>query len=78
MQEISSKRENERLVPLTRDYRYFFLRNDDTGEYWSLNYRPVGTPTKDYLCEFGPFSVKFSGAWRSVIHIVTKIFIIPP
>jgi cellobiose phosphorylase len=68
LQGVSYKRENERFVPLTRDYRYFFLRDDETGECWSLNYSPVGTPAENYLCEFGPSSVKLSGSIHGVTH----------
>lgn len=73
LQGASYMREQERFVPLTRDYRYFFLRDDETGEFWSLNYRPAGTRIDDYRCEFGPFSVKLTGSANGVEHSIEAI-----
>ena len=31
-------------VPMDRPGHYIYLRDDDTGEYWSVSWQPVGKP----------------------------------
>ncbi|GHV04780.1 N,N'-diacetylchitobiose phosphorylase [Clostridia bacterium] len=40
-------------VPLDRPGHYIYLRDDDTGEYWSVSWQPVGGDVKDYECRHG-------------------------
>ncbi len=42
-------------VPLDRPGHYVYVRDDDTGEYWSLSWQPVGKPLDQarYECRHG-------------------------
>ena len=42
-------------VPLDRPGHYVYLRDDDTGEYWSVSWQPVGKDLDkaDYQCRHG-------------------------
>ncbi len=42
-------------VPMDRPGHYVYLRDDDTGEYWSLSWQPVGKPLDQakYECRHG-------------------------
>ena len=49
-------------VPLDRPGHYVYLRDDDTGEYWSISWQPVGKQlsTAKYECRHGLSYSKFS------------------
>lgn len=42
-------------VPLDRPGHYVYLRDDDTGDYWSVSWQPVGKPLDEakYTCRHG-------------------------
>jgi N,N'-diacetylchitobiose phosphorylase len=42
-------------VPMDRPGHYLYLRDDDTGEYWSVSWQPVGKPLDKarYACRHG-------------------------
>lgn len=42
-------------VPMDRPGHYVYLRDDETGEYWSISWQPVGLPLDkaDYSCRHG-------------------------
>jgi cellobiose phosphorylase len=42
-------------VPLDQPGRYFYLRDRDSGDYWSASWQPVGKPLEAYrsVCRFG-------------------------
>lgn len=40
-------------VPMDRPGHYIYLRDDDTGEYWSLSWQPCGGPLEHYRCRHG-------------------------
>ncbi|MEG2421067.1 MAG: N,N'-diacetylchitobiose phosphorylase, partial [Oscillospiraceae bacterium] len=40
-------------VPMDRPGHYVYLRDDDTGEYWSISWQPCGGNLADYRCRFG-------------------------
>lgn len=42
-------------VPMDQPGRYFYLRDRDTGEFWSSSWQPVGRPFSDYktVCRHG-------------------------
>ena len=40
-------------VPMDRPGHYLYLRDDETGEYWSVSWQPCGGPLKDYRCRHG-------------------------
>jgi N,N'-diacetylchitobiose phosphorylase len=48
-------------VPLDRPGHYVYVRDDDTGEYWSLSWQPVGKPfdTARYTCRHGLSYIRY-------------------
>jgi N,N'-diacetylchitobiose phosphorylase len=55
-------------VPLDRPGHYVYLRDDDTGEYWSVSWQPVGkdlTKAK-YECRHGLSYSKFSCVYQGI------------
>lgn len=40
-------------VPMDRPGHYIYLRDDDTGEYWSVSWQPCGGNLGDYRCRHG-------------------------
>src|SRR5690554_2266994 len=42
-------------VPLDQPGRYFYLRDQDSGDYWSASWQPVGKPLSNYqsICRHG-------------------------
>lgn len=40
-------------VPMDRPGHYVYLRDDDTGEYWSLSWQPCGGDLSHYRCRHG-------------------------
>lgn len=42
-------------VPLDQPGRYFYLRDQDTGDFWSASWQPVGKPLSEYesVCRHG-------------------------
>jgi N,N'-diacetylchitobiose phosphorylase len=40
-------------VPMDRPGHYVYVRDDDTGEYWTLSWQPVGKALAAYTCRHG-------------------------
>ncbi len=42
-------------VPMDQPGRYFYLRDNDSGDYWSASWQPVGKPLEQYhsVCRHG-------------------------
>lgn len=40
-------------APMDRPGHYVYLRDDDTGEYWSISWQPCGGDLKHYRCRHG-------------------------
>lgn len=40
-------------VPMDRPGHYLYLRDDETGEYWSVSWQPCGGDLRDYRCRHG-------------------------
>lgn len=40
-------------APMDRPGHYVYLRDDDTGEFWSLSWQPCAGDLKDYRCRHG-------------------------
>ncbi len=55
-------------VPLDRPGHYVYLRDDDTDEYWSLSWQPVGKDFKKakYECRHGLSYSKFRCRYRGI------------
>jgi N,N'-diacetylchitobiose phosphorylase len=63
-------------VPLDRPGHYVYLRDDDTGEYWSISWQPVGKDLKQarYECRHGLSYSKFSCDYQD-LHAEQTVFI---
>jgi N,N'-diacetylchitobiose phosphorylase len=55
-------------VPLDRPGHYVYLRDDETGEYWSISWQPVGKDLANaqYQCRHGLSYAKFSCDYRDL------------
>ena len=55
-------------VPLDRPGHYVYLRDDDTGEYWSISWQPVGKDLDKakYECRHGLSYSKFSCEYNGI------------
>jgi N,N'-diacetylchitobiose phosphorylase len=55
-------------VPLDRPGHYVYIRDDETGEYWSISWQPVGKDIKQarYECRHGLCYSKFSCAYHGI------------
>ena len=55
-------------VPLDRPGHYVYIRDDETGEYWSISWQPVGKDLKaaKYECRHGLSYSKFSCEYRDI------------
>lgn len=63
-------------IPLDRPGHYVYIRDDDTGEFWSISWQPVGKDLKtaNYKCRHGLSYSIFSSAYRD-IHAEQLVFI---
>jgi len=63
-------------VPLDRPGHYVYLRDDDTGEYWSISWQPVGKSLDEakYECRHGLSYSKFSCDYQD-LHAEQTLFI---
>ncbi len=48
-------------IPMDRPGHYIYLRDDDTGKFWSVSWQPVGKDLKkaEYICRHGLSYTKF-------------------
>jgi N,N'-diacetylchitobiose phosphorylase len=55
-------------IPLDRPGHYVYLRDDDTNEFWSLSWQPVGKNFKraKYICRHGLSYSKFQCDYRDI------------
>lgn len=55
-------------VPLDRPGHYIYIRDDDTGEYWSLSWQPVGKPLDKakYTCRHGLSYSKYQCEYNGI------------
>jgi N,N'-diacetylchitobiose phosphorylase len=63
-------------VPLDRPGHYVYLRDEETGEFWSISWQPVGKSLSKakYECRHGLSYSKFSCDYRD-LHAEQTIFI---
>jgi N,N'-diacetylchitobiose phosphorylase len=63
-------------VPLDRPGHYVYLRDDETGEYWSISWQPTGKDLSQakYECRHGLSYSRFSCEYRD-LHAEQTIFI---
>ena len=55
-------------VPLDRPGHYVYIRDDETGEYWSISWQPVGKDFNEakYICRHGLSYSKFQCDYRGI------------
>lgn len=55
-------------VPMDRPGHYVYLRDDETGEYWSVSWQPVGKPLDKakYQCRHGLSYSKYSCEYKGI------------
>src|SRR4051794_40802911 len=63
-------------VPLDRPGHYVYLRDDQTREYWSVSWQPVGKDPAHYECRHGLSYSKFSCDYQD-IRAEQTVFIPP-
>jgi len=61
-------------VPKDRPGHYVYIRDNDTGEFWSVSWQPVGGDVKDYEARHGLSYSRFL-CKRSDIHAEQKLFV---
>lgn len=61
-------------VPMDGPGHYVYLRDDETGDYWSVSWQPVGKPREYYSCRHGLSYVKYNCDY-SGIHAQQKLFV---
>jgi N,N'-diacetylchitobiose phosphorylase len=63
-------------VPMDQPGRYFYLRDRETGDYWSTSWQPVGKPLDQYesTCRHGTaystFTAKYAGIESEATYFV--------
>ncbi len=55
-------------VPMDQPGRYFYLRDRDSGDYWSASWQPVGKPLDQYKseCRHGTAYTKISSEYSGI------------
>ncbi len=61
-------------VPMDGPGHYVYIRDDDTGEYWSISWQPVGKDKAKYSCRHGLSYVKYLCDYGD-IHAEQKLFV---
>lgn len=61
-------------VPMDRPGHYVYLRDDDTGEFWSVSWQPCGGELADYRCRHG-LSYSIYESKKSGIDAAQTLFI---
>ncbi len=63
-------------IPMDQPGRYFYIRDNDSGEYWSASWQPVGKPLERYAstCRFGLGYAALSSTYAD-IHADTTYFV---
>ncbi len=58
-------------LPPDRPGRYIYLRDNDTGEYWSPTWQPTMTPLEKYRCRHGFNYTIFESSYSDIESTVT-------
>ncbi len=63
-------------VPMDQPGRYFYLRDQESGDYWSASWQPVGKPLDQYKSEcrhgtaYSKFTSEYSGIRSEALYYV--------
>ncbi|MFB6163082.1 MAG: GH36-type glycosyl hydrolase domain-containing protein, partial [Halococcoides sp.] len=63
-------------IPRDQPGRYVYLRDADSGEFWSPTYQPVKRDLDDYECRHGPGYTTIEGAYDGITGEMT--YFVPP
>ncbi len=63
-------------VPTDQGGRYIYLRDDESGEYWSPTWQPTRHPAEDYFCRHGLGYTIIGSAYRGVTAQIR--YFVPP
>jgi cellobiose phosphorylase len=60
-------------IPMDQPGRYFYLRDHDSGEYWSTSWQPVGKPLDQYTstCRFGTGYAVIESRYTGITSVST-------
>lgn len=58
-------------VPMDRPGKYIYIRDMDSGEYWSPSWQPAGKSLDEYECRHGMGYTKIKGAYSGISAEVT-------
>ena len=61
-------------VPMDGPGHYVYLRDEETGEFWSIPWQPVGKDKTKYSCRHGLSYIKYLSDY-SDIHAQQKLFV---
>jgi len=63
-------------IPMDQPGRYFYIRDNETGEYWSASWQPVGKPLNEYhsICRHGTAYTVIDSRYAG-IHSETTYFV---
>lgn len=61
-------------VPMDGPGHYIYLRDDDTGEYWTVSWQPVGRDRAAYSCRHGLGYVRYLSGFNG-IHAQQTLFV---
>lgn len=61
-------------VPMDGPGHYVYLRDEESGEYWSVSWQPVGKNKEKYACHHGLSYVKYLSDYGE-IHAEQKLFV---
>ena len=60
-------------VPMDMPGHYVYIRDDETGDYWSVSWQPVGKDRSKYSCRHGLSYCRYLSDY-SAIHAEEKLF----
>ncbi len=60
-------------VPMDQPGRYFYLRDEESGDYWSASWQPVGKPLDQFksLCRHGTAYTTIESRYASIVSEAT-------
>ena len=53
-------------VPMDGPGHYVYLRDEETGDFWSVSWQPVGKPKEHYSCRHGLSYVKYCSDYSEI------------
>ncbi len=65
-------------IPMDQPGRYVYLRDQDSGEYWSPTWQPVGKPLDFYECRHGAAYTRIRGVFGQIESELTYFVPLSP